>query len=261
MSFQAMTWAVKQKVGNATGKAVLLMLANYADEGGECFPSQERLAAECECSVATVQRWLRAFEDWGAIERRKQYGEGGYRRADRLRLVTDLPITKLDSTELPNTELHNSVSELTSHKVVAEPVNEPSSLRSLSSQARGELEFRSEVSELLDAELVDTIVQSRKGKKGAVINGNAGRLLVKALKRCPDPRAAAEEMALRGWTSVKPSWIAENRQRAGPAPQRRGVADALQDFGDYLENGQGDGSGNHEAPQGALLGVSYRPAN
>src|SRR5690554_3278240 len=95
MSFQAMAWAVKQKVGNATGKAILLMLANYADERGECFPSQETLAGECECSIATVARWIKHFEGSGFLTRSKQYGEGGYRRADRLRLRINLPVTEL----------------------------------------------------------------------------------------------------------------------------------------------------------------------
>ena len=126
MSFQAMAWAVKQKVGNATGKAILLMLANYADEKGECFPSQETLANECECSVATVARWVKHFEDHGILSRHKQYGEGGYRRADRLRLASDLPVTELPSRELPNSE-----PKLTRQKAGAEPIREPiSSLRS-----------------------------------------------------------------------------------------------------------------------------------
>lgn len=125
MSFQAMAWAVKQKVGNATGKAILLMLANYADERGECFPSQERLADECECSVATVARWVKAFEEMGFLSRQKQYGDGGYRRADRLRICTDLPVTKLPITELPSRELPNSESKLTRQKAGAEPIIEP----------------------------------------------------------------------------------------------------------------------------------------
>lgn len=205
-----MTWAVKQKVGNATGKAVLLMLANYADEGGECYPSQERLAEECECSTATVQRWLKDFEEWGALEKRKQYGEGGYRRADRIKLRLELPITKLASTELPN-----SASKLTPHKVVAEPVIEPTSLRSVSSSAGDTSEFREALAPILDTAVIESLIQSRR-KKRAATNGNTGRLLVLALKRCPDMRVAAEEMALRGWTTVKPEWLT-TRPRAGPS--------------------------------------------
>ena len=140
MSFQAMAWAVKQKVGNATGKAILLMLANYADERGECFPSQERLADECECSVATVARWVKAFEEMGFLSRHKQYGEGGYRRADRLRICTDLPVTKLPITELPSTKLPNSASKLTRQKAGAEPIIEPINTLS-SASARKQFDY------------------------------------------------------------------------------------------------------------------------
>ena len=138
-----MTWAVKQKVGNATGKAILLMLANYADEAGECFPSQVRLARECECSIATVARWLKHFMEVGIIEKRKQYGDGGYRRADRIKLAKDLPVTELPSTELPN-----SVSKLTRHSDGAEPIREPISSPSLrSGEARAKPKRASRLSE------------------------------------------------------------------------------------------------------------------
>lgn len=86
MSFQAMAWAVKQKVGNATGKAILLMLANYADEKGRCWPSQETLANECECSKRSILDWLQKFEDMGILSRERRHGDGGYRRADILTL-------------------------------------------------------------------------------------------------------------------------------------------------------------------------------
>jgi len=88
MSFQAMTWAVKQKVGNATGKAILLMLANYADDEGKCFPGQEKLAAECECSPRTVREWLDKFEKMGIVKREERRREDGYRTSDLI--VLDL---------------------------------------------------------------------------------------------------------------------------------------------------------------------------
>ncbi|WP_420354814.1 helix-turn-helix domain-containing protein [Bartonella choladocola] len=86
MSFQAMAWAIKQKAGNATGKAVLLMLANYADEDGICFPSQSTLATECECSTRAISNWLKRFEDAGLIARETRYGQLGYRTSDVIRL-------------------------------------------------------------------------------------------------------------------------------------------------------------------------------
>ncbi|EJF91657.1 helix-turn-helix domain-containing protein [Bartonella tamiae] len=86
MSFQAMAWAIKQKVGNATGKAILLMLANYADEKGGCFPSQTTLADECECSIRAISNWLSKFESMGIIIREIRHGQRGYRTSDFIQL-------------------------------------------------------------------------------------------------------------------------------------------------------------------------------
>ena len=87
-----MAWAIKQKAGNATGKAVLLMLANYADEDGVCFPSQNTLANECECSTRAISNWLKRFEEAGLIARETRYGQLGYRTSDVIRLsIKSLP--------------------------------------------------------------------------------------------------------------------------------------------------------------------------
>ena len=59
MSWQATTWAMNQKVGNAGRKLLLLALANYADENGFCWPSQGRLAVDTEASLDTIQRQTR----------------------------------------------------------------------------------------------------------------------------------------------------------------------------------------------------------
>ena len=55
MSWRALNWANEQCVGHAHSKAVLLALANYADERGTCFPSHQELSRVVEVSVRTVQ--------------------------------------------------------------------------------------------------------------------------------------------------------------------------------------------------------------
>ena len=44
MSFEALSWAAKQRPGNLAAKMVLLGLANYADEHGCAYPSTAALA-------------------------------------------------------------------------------------------------------------------------------------------------------------------------------------------------------------------------
>lgn len=118
MSFQAMAWAVKQKVGNATGKAILLMLANYADDEGRCFPSQETLAAECECSKRSILDWLQKFEDMGILKRDRRHGAGGYRRSDILTL-------SLSAAFSPENNSRENASKPKCSTFTAEPISEP----------------------------------------------------------------------------------------------------------------------------------------
>lgn len=124
MSFQAMAWAVKQKVGNATGKAILLMLANYADEQGKCFPSQETLASECECSKRSILDWLQKFEDMGLLSRERRHGAGGYRRADILTL-------DLSAAFSPENNSRENPSKPKCSTFTAEPITEPINSSSL----------------------------------------------------------------------------------------------------------------------------------
>jgi hypothetical protein len=86
MSWQATAWAERQKTGSSSRKALLLVLANYADKNGYCWPSQEALAAGAEQSVDTVHRNSRRLESDGfvSIEVIKRKGGRWPRLAYRL---------------------------------------------------------------------------------------------------------------------------------------------------------------------------------
>lgn len=87
MSWQASAWALKQATGSAPAKLVLLTIANYCDENGECFPRQTTIAEHTEQSVDTVQRRLRELERLGLIFRRRSAKGNGWRGADRIVLL------------------------------------------------------------------------------------------------------------------------------------------------------------------------------
>ncbi|UFZ02931.1 helix-turn-helix domain-containing protein [Bradyrhizobium ontarionense] len=67
MSWQATAWAVEQIVGPPARKLLLLVLANYADEHGICWPSQDTLAANTGMSLDTVQRQTKKLQDGGFL--------------------------------------------------------------------------------------------------------------------------------------------------------------------------------------------------
>ncbi len=128
--------------------------------------------------------------------------------------------------------------------------------------AHAELEeFRSIVGTVLDADRLDAICKVRR-KKGATFSAHAGRLLVSALQACPNVVAAADEMILRNWTSVKPDWLSGRQSQAQAPPAKpRSITDVLK--AQVLEmqaNGreteEGDGTGKEDGFGQALLGLT-----
>lgn len=78
MSWQATAWAIKQKTGSPSRKLLLLVLANYADDRGLCWPSQHTLAEDAEQSVDTIQRNLRKLESMKLIAAEQRPRAGGH---------------------------------------------------------------------------------------------------------------------------------------------------------------------------------------
>lgn len=83
MSIAALSWAKKQKCGSASLKAVLLAVADYADETGYAWPSQKRIVEDTELSLRTVRDALVALEEKGLLRRVQYNREDGSRGADR----------------------------------------------------------------------------------------------------------------------------------------------------------------------------------
>ena len=68
MSFQAVAWAIEQRVGDAILKNLLMTICHHADrEQWNCWPSQELLAYESEVSKRTIQRKMKDLEKLGFI--------------------------------------------------------------------------------------------------------------------------------------------------------------------------------------------------
>lgn len=81
MSNAAITWAVSLKLPSSQ-KLVLILLANYADESGYCYPGQEAMAEKTGLSSRTIRRAIQSIEDAGLVRREKRYREDGTRNSD-----------------------------------------------------------------------------------------------------------------------------------------------------------------------------------
>ena len=82
MSIQAVAWAISQRVGSPTGKVLLMCLANYANEHGECWPSQKTISKEAELGERATRDWLKKLEQAGFIERHRRNRNDGSRTSD-----------------------------------------------------------------------------------------------------------------------------------------------------------------------------------
>lgn len=66
MSFQAMAAVIPLQLPT-NDKFVLLMLANYADDNGKCWPSINRLSRDTGLSESSVRRCLHSLRDYSGI--------------------------------------------------------------------------------------------------------------------------------------------------------------------------------------------------
>jgi hypothetical protein len=73
MSFQYMAQAIKAKGLTTTEKFLLLMICNYADSDGYCFPKIDTLASDCEIHKRTVIRNIDKLCEKGILKKTNRY--------------------------------------------------------------------------------------------------------------------------------------------------------------------------------------------
>ncbi|KAB7896423.1 helix-turn-helix domain-containing protein [Rouxiella sp. S1S-2] len=77
MSMELMTKAFKIKVGNPLRKLILIKLADNASDKGECWPSFQHIADQCEISRRSVINHIDALCDCGLLKKELRLGVKG----------------------------------------------------------------------------------------------------------------------------------------------------------------------------------------
>ncbi len=72
-----MVKAMKTKVGNPLRKLVLIKLADNANDNGECWPSYQHIADQCEISPRSVMRHVVALREAGLLSKEHRPGPKG----------------------------------------------------------------------------------------------------------------------------------------------------------------------------------------
>lgn len=85
MSNEAITWAFKQQLPS-TQKFVLVALADYADEAGQCFPSHNKTAERVGASRSTVRRAIKQLMEQGYLTYTREQRKDGTFTSNRYSL-------------------------------------------------------------------------------------------------------------------------------------------------------------------------------
>lgn len=91
-----MAKAMGVKVGNSLRKLVLIKLADNANDKGECWPSYQHIADQCECSRTAVRNHIDALEEMGLIKRENRVGVNNGKGN-----TSNVYYLKLDTTPMP----------------------------------------------------------------------------------------------------------------------------------------------------------------
>jgi DNA-binding transcriptional MocR family regulator len=93
MSGMALIWAANVKGLKPAAKIVLIQLADFHNkETGQCNPSAQRLADECEMGRATLFRHMTTLEDCGLITRHARGDGDGGRGSNQYELHLDITL-------------------------------------------------------------------------------------------------------------------------------------------------------------------------
>ncbi|HGC4838909.1 TPA: helix-turn-helix domain-containing protein, partial [Escherichia coli] len=107
------------KVGNPLRKLVLIKLADNANDNGECWPSYQHVADQCEVSRSTVKSHIRALEEMGLLKRE-------FRRKGELNQSNVFYLTLDNAQQIQPESGGAGAAPRTYHSF--EPVNEPKNI-------------------------------------------------------------------------------------------------------------------------------------
>ncbi|MAU40997.1 MAG: hypothetical protein CMF31_05175 [Kordiimonas sp.] len=92
MSVKAIHWAFEQDL-KPSAKVVLLALADYANDDGECWPGLDVIMHKSRLSRRAVQKQIKALEEAGIIARAARYRDNGSNASNQyiLKMAVDDP--------------------------------------------------------------------------------------------------------------------------------------------------------------------------
>ncbi len=278
MSMELMVKAMKLKVGNPLRKLVLLKLADNASDQGECWPSYQHIADQCEISRRSVIAHIKVLEESGflKINIRKATNSSKLNASNLFFLTLDKgsespapgggepPAPGSESpalgSESPALGGGESPAPRTSHSF--EPVKEPIIKRKRTSTKKSALEFSElAISEAAAKQFVDYRKKLRKP-----LTQRALHLAACEIRKAGDHLGISDEdlvaeVELAGWLGVKAEWLINRLSNpGGPRNDLPQPANPFGDDSDWLDDATRQrviqATGGHQA---GLEGCISRP--
>ncbi|HHY9708586.1 TPA: helix-turn-helix domain-containing protein [Escherichia coli] len=100
MSMRLMVEVFHTEVGNPMHKLVLLKLADNANDNGECYPSYQHIAKQCEINKSTAMRAIEALCKKGLLLKQPRYLIGGKEQTSNFYIIV-LPSLSCSGTKQP----------------------------------------------------------------------------------------------------------------------------------------------------------------
>ena len=206
---------------------VLLALADFANDAGECWPSMIGIAAKARMTERGAQKIVRRLEETGWLEIATGGGRGG-KNSYRIKVGNperETGNTKRGIDEKPRTGKHKprTGEQKTPNGGSPEPsitIREPSINKTREALCR-----------VLKPDTADDFIEHRKAK-GAKLTPRAAELIAAKLEGASDPDAAIFESIANGWTGVFPK-----KEPKASSPAKAASDDMLAQIWKSLANG------------------------
>lgn len=205
MSMELMVKAMKIKVGNPLRKLVLLKLADNASDLGECWPSHQHIADQCEISKRSVIEHIKALVDMkllrveNRVKNNEKQSNVYYLTLDKKSSAGNSLPSATDSQGGAGDSLPSSAGDAHRISHSFEPVNEPISIGAKSTSTK--FNALTELINLgVDEQHAKDWLSSRKKK----LTQTALNALVRECgKGNTSVARAVEACAERGWESYQ----------------------------------------------------------
>ncbi|MEI4262809.1 helix-turn-helix domain-containing protein [Roseovarius sp. D0-M9] len=235
MSHVATNWAFAQRGLKPAEKLVLLCLADrHNPDRGGCWPSQDRLAADANISVSSLNNQLKNLEGAGLIRRERRFDDGKKRQMSTFYIlgfedgfspdeeklspkIGDGAVSKSD--EKPSPKNGQSSLQNLETNLVREPLRRTSKAQARESAPALGVDEKFDLFCKGHPHAVERDVIWREWHEALALGANPARLVVLA------NRYAASPEVQRGFPKKAQNWLRDGAWREASAyPERPGPA-------------------------------------